>query len=112
MASSLNIARSVFRSSRMLYAPSTRAAFAGTRWNATKASVLGLNEGEKSKKPPTGLSAEEWARKQERRAALDARDKLQLNDWTAPVLTYEEVKAKSRQPSLVRVASHYAITSI
>lgn len=38
--------------------------------------------------------------KEARKAALDARDKLQ-SDWRIPVIPYEVVKQKSQQPSTV-----------
>jgi hypothetical protein len=39
---------------------------------------------------------------EQRKASNKAKEELQ-KDWTAPILTYEEVKQKSKQPSEVRI---------
>jgi thiosulfate:glutathione sulfurtransferase len=59
------------------------------RWNSTK--------------PPVSEAADAAAKaaKAAKKAALDARDELQ-KDWTAPVVTYEQVKQMSEAPGTVR----------
>ena len=39
---------------------------------------------------------------EQRKASNNAKEELQ-KDWIAPILTYEEVKQKSQQPSEVRI---------
>ncbi|EIN13570.1 endoplasmic reticulum protein, partial [Punctularia strigosozonata HHB-11173 SS5] len=57
------------------------------RWNSTQSPASGTAD------------AAAKAAKAARKAALDARDELQ-KDWTASVVTYEEVKAMSESPRI------------
>jgi hypothetical protein len=48
--------------------------------------------------------------KEKLRAARKAKDDLQ-RDWTAPIVRYEQVKAKAESPSLVHIAVLFAVVS-